>query len=467
MSLTLPTVTNEAFKVSFQNLNRVINSKEQDNRNINPFITDVAKLCVEDIKNAQVSFTDKIKKHVVSASVHGSLLLAPAATALGGVWYLSKDLTTEKMKNFDSYHALIISAGLGAAFLVDKGIGSVVGVRPSTFALVSMYDAYREIVGRISKEVLSSYNRREDDMRATKADRREKIQKELVTTYTGMADELVQLYTKAQNEPKEMMELKKLVDKFDDKLPFIAEVFAKNKDLHLNETEVTAILRPIKEVINLINQHGFSMRSTAGAIDNKYNAELMMILSNEEFSEKAVSHTASEHFQEAKNNTLGFGHTFKTYANGIFGTLAIPSGIAACSAYLSNPTLMEKTQEIFQGKVDSSQTMPIVAGVTAVGLVAVGAIDIASSMMHQSLRKKRLECEAEVKLRTTAGIQDLKAIYDGIATHLSDGKVSAQDCLKIKSKLDSVERQLKATGIVQNPSEITQKLRAELQKKTA
>lgn len=457
MSLRVPSSSlNETFKISTQNLTQILNVKNTKKNSVDQFITNEVRLYLNEIQNAQLGWSHFIKKHAIGAAVHGAILAAPVSGALGGVYYFSDEIK----KIEDPANAVIVGAGIAGAYVADIIVGKILGIRPVTLAVVTVYEIFREGARRISKEVLASYNRKEEETHSLIKQLHEKNKQILSKVYEGVGQELVKQYELGYQDPKVLKEIQALVQKLDASLSMICKDFSQKG---FTSSEIIEILHPLKDVIELIDTNNITFRSTNSDEDKEFNAKLMAQFTESEFANNAISQEIREHIEEASNNCLGIGHTITAYAStlavGSMTLVALPA-LSALGAYIMNKNILESANEVIKGTLND-QTKPIAAAMGGIALTTLAIAAKLSSDSYESYSDERAEHDAAVERNISIATKELKDIYEGIADYLlkcRDSKLAE----KIEKKLPILHCQIATTNLVKDPLEITKKLREAL-----
>jgi len=462
MHLRAPSHLNETFKVSAQNLIQILATKNRTKPDPEQFITKVASLALKDIQNAHLGWGHYIKKHAMGAAVHGTILAAPVAGTIGGVYYYS-----DKIRQIDPTNAVQVGAAFAGAYAADFVVGKILGVRPITAAVFTLYDILREGARRVSKEVMTSYTRKEEQMLEVIKESREKIKQELIVTYKGVGEELVNRYKRTCNDPISLGEMQGQVKMLGTKLPLIEKSLGCIEEL--SSTDITEILHPIKEVVEFIGSNNMTFRETQNEEDKEYNAKLMAQFSDEEFADNVFSENVRQYIENANKNRLGFGHTVKAYASSLVTGCAALVTIPALSAFLAYAGEVqggvatgwkESVKQLFQGVV-SEQTKPVAIAAGIVGLATLAVTARVSSDRFKTYTDERDEAEAIIQENISAAIRELQGIYDGIAEYIAKNP-NQELATKIRSKIPTLHAQVNEIGLM-NSLELTKKLRSSLE----
>lgn len=467
MTLTLPTSINERFHISAKNLDNLLAFDSRTKSAYKKLITPVALSCFLEIQEARLGSFHYIKKMLASGFVYGTSLAIPTFTGICGFYYLAK--SAEEKGYVDLTNIILGSAG---AYSADYAVGVATGIRPITALIFTVADIYRQFALRLSKEVLNSYTYQEQEAGAIIKERHDTFKKQLVEVYSGVANELVNRYDKAQNEVKKMRELKSEVSKLDSKLPIFSKIFMRlhgsTSKIVLSTAEIIEILSPVQDAVDLIDQNCMTFRKDENPQDRLYNALLMIDSTSKEFDVACLSPKVRDHINEAKQHQLGWGYTLKAHISPVLSgtaTLAFIPSVVAAATYLADKTIyanaITQANKIINARTFPLDKDPMNIAVTGVAALAVFGGALAAKYSYDKYFQKWKEHTEIYNTHVEEAREELLTTYNGIAEYISS---QSPDAVKgqldqLLNKIDFVENLLYKTGVIPNPLEITAKLR--------
>lgn len=475
---------NSDFNLSTHNLSKLLTATSA-----NEVTTDVAQRAFDDYKKSELGLFHHVKKFTASLAAYGLTLGVPVAAVCGATYWLLKDPVKAVMANPGSVISfaydnqpllegsnvvtsaiapyttpLAISATLAAIGTVDFAIKKTTGFAPArsvtkwTFAMLStalLYAAYK--AGEITT---TSYEQQENQKTKTRERSHRTIVEQLKITYDDVADGFIRSCNAVINDPREMAAHKAMAEQLQNRFPVIKAQLAK---LALTNSEIAQIMDKLNGAIKSVKAAAFELRKSSETND-KYNAELLSILTADEFASKAIPRSAQTNISLAKANTLGLMHTAGSFVSSALSGLttaatvqiAIPATALAVTYFAKPDLLGDVTSCISKQDYSSCQ---LEAG--AVALAALPAITLGASVaknVHEGFAKERAIADSRQADHKNKAFNELQGIYDGIANHLyqqieaTKNDLQAKDKLKqdaenIVAKLPSIHAQITKTKI--------------------
>lgn len=447
-------------------------------RAANDVTTQIAQEAFQDYKNAQLGFFHQFKKYTASVLAYGATLGVPVAAAVGTSYWLLKNMTSSEPffgtgnPLFDAIapytNPKFILGSIAAITAVDFVAEKTLNFAPAravgkwTIQMMStaiLYAAYK--AGELTT---SSYEQEEREKELTRKHAHQTIIKKLTETYDNIADGFTAHCYEVINSPSDLIELKKTAVALEERFSFFRKSLAQ---LELKPFEVSQILDRLFGAIHHVKDMALEFRVSQSKEDVVYNTELLKVLTLQEVASKAIPKTTQLNLEIAKVNTLGIGHTLKSYVcSGISGLATTAFVATVIPATLSLGTYFI-SKETF-GHIATCSTSPnISCGIegSVLGLsTLLGGVQGTSSAQRilNNFRKERILADAKkVNYQDLAYTQlltiytdiadNLKAQWDSVKHNASKKTILAAEFRGLQEKLPMVKAAINKSGFEVDP----------------
>lgn len=359
---------------------------------------------------------------------------------------------------------LIILGGVDRAAYKFWGISPLNWVIGGTVAIAGA--GFISTLNKISDMVSHIYVQKEKMLGKKREQNHKIIFEQYKTTIDDAADGLLKLYEQAKNNPRELIKLKDFADQLRKNFPVVNSHLEKNE---LSSSEVRQIMDKLGSAVRKVQEMAFDLRTPQSDEDNRYNAELMSIMSKEEFSSKAISKDVNRHIAIAKSNTLGVMHTVGSYAGAGLKALTATVGveIVGMGGSLINSSIRTGAKQCYLSpSSDSCSLLTKTAALVAIPAIILGAF--AGKRVYDKFSKQREISQIRRVENINSASAKEKRIYDGIAGALVQQSSTVQgyeaeeqfreNARNILAKVPSIKSQLAKTGVIENPDSITKNL---------
>lgn len=466
-----------------------------DKRNIT---TGVAYQALQDFDNAKIGIGHRLSKFGSQVGAYGLCIGLPVVGVIFTLKYLLENPSVVSdaaynIANSDAAKNLIGSGGvvetpmalatLGTGALVTMGTGfgrkvaydATVGTMQWTGLM--MWGFFVHLANKASDMSTEYYGRIEREKARTQEYSRLTTFIQEKAVFDGMADYFEHTLDGIRNSPKEINKLLKKIAEYEEYMPIYMEGLS---GMNLEPSQVREILDKTLSVINDIQSTQFSFREGAALeVVNKYNVELMSILSDEEIKRKIVTDKVKSLVSEIENSRLGLSYSVNSYVNPIFQgvysgakTGATISFVSIPLAYLSggleqvNWAAKCYSGETWCHKDENLKVYGIMGGAAVVASAgAIGAVNSgAKAYRKESMRYDQIRRDSEevLKENTRKINRTYIDMFNGMASYLKKQKPTAEVVemvSNIESKLPLVIENLKTVSQIEDPEALVAPLK--------
>ncbi len=297
------------------------------------------------------------------------------------------------------------------------------------------------------------------------------ILNQLSAVYNDCAKELKKLVATSSKNANERLALKHIADRLDERLPTIEKLLS---GLHLGKHEVEGILQRFKDAIRFVQDQ--AGRLYPGKPYEEMNADLLAGWSIDSVREIAVPLSIRDRASAAKNSRMGILEEAAGYGSAVLsgiGTLAATTTAAvivagAVHAYQNGfAATTSKAQELWT-KLANQNYRGLIEGIDKNSLIGMGALGVCAigSFAYVTAKNgldhyRKVEDNTEfVASELAACTEDLRTIYDGVASHLqslpSTPRASLTDALE--ARIPAIREEMAGLRLVPDPSDILRNL---------
>ena len=297
------------------------------------------------------------------------------------------------------------------------------------------------------------------------------ILNQLSAVYNDCAKELKKFVTTSSKNANERLELKRIADRLEERLPTIEKLLS---GLSLGKHEIEGVLQRFKDAIRFVQDQACRLYPEKSY--EKMNADLIAGWSIDSVREIAVPHSIRDRASAAKNSRIGILDQAAGYASAVLsgiGTLAVATTAAAILAGFVHayqygfPATTSKAQDLFtklanqnyRGLLDGVDKKSL-AGLSVLAVGAVGS-SIYVTAKNGLDHAHAIDANAEfVGSELAACTEDLRKIYDGVATHLQSLQRTTRASLTIalSQRIPAIRKEMTGLGLIDDPSDILRKL---------
>lgn len=501
MSLNFPLHTGSSASyqigqnISEDNLNKLLKARCKED-----LTTPVAYQAFKEYQKAQTGIGHHIRKYAASVTVYGTMIGAPVAGVIGGAYWLLKDYIAQPTTLISDLADAAIDAAINNTPMIGAGnpilgavaeyttprsalavivsIGAVdaafyrtVGVAPvasvAKWSVLMMSSALAFAAKQAGDMVARSYDSKEDENTKTREQAQKSMISQLTKTYDDIADGFLNQVEQAKDSPAAMQEYILVAEQLKKQFPLIRSEL---KNLGLAPSAVNLIMSRLVTVMDTVKHVAFDLRSPKGINADKYNTELLSVISVDEFASNAVPKDVKKHVDLAHNNTLGAMHTVKSYvaagASGIASGALVTAALTAIAGATAHYAGMDSTCYSSPSLVNCDAQI-LGAGLSMLPGVVHG-VNVASRVQN-AYAKERKVADARKIENIDAALIKLMQTYDGIAGYLKQQYASAKNdansmqmlvmnAESILAKIPTIKQEIADTGVIENSDVVTEEL---------
>ncbi|HEV8050985.1 MAG TPA: hypothetical protein VGP47_00705 [Parachlamydiaceae bacterium] len=501
MSLHLPLNTGNkpgtqiGQNISDDNLNVLLNAKSKEDVS-----TNTAMQAFKEYQEAKVGIGHHIRKYTVSVAAYGTMVVVPVAAVGAGAYWLLQDFINDPFKIFpfvyNNFNVPMI-AGSSIPMIGDSIAGSAASALTTpagtAVSLITVNAIFYKTLGiapiasvaqwgalMISSALLFAAKqagdivaRSYDTDEVAKNETRQKTQKtilnELKVTFDDVAKGFINEWELAKDSPKKMLELIYTAEQMQSQLPTIKNLLRK---MELPLSNVDMIMTKLQTVVNTVKKSSCDLRSPDQKGAHKYNTELLSIISDKDFTSKAVSKEVKKHVDIVSKNTLGKMHTIESYfAAGVSGVV---NGGLVSGFFAAVPNLFlyatQPDSQCYNAQTTSLSNCKIQATAGALSLIPgiVSGVRTATSVQNVYIENRKVADKRRIE-NTDLALTKLINTYNGIAENLKQQYVNtknnpqkrellARDAENILAKIPMIKQEILNTGVIENANLITEEL---------
>lgn len=429
-----------------------------------------AKTCIEDIQQQQKTLSWSGWKRLIH--VHGAFytgtVIVPLATLTGAlytVYYYPTETGQFLQKISTSFYNIIGGKIVGGfdSILQQNPYGMFFGgtcvASVTTFAATRDYystDSYikaglkglglysiylwTETVKKWRDTIDQSYNIADEATREKIANSRRSLVADFKKDYADLAKRLEDIAREAQNDPQKTLLLKKEINNMAERVPSVM-LFLQNK-CRLTPTEASEVLKPIQEIIALIQKYQLLLKTPTSLEDSGYNLQLLTSTPLKEFDETiCIPASALNNIKNIKVNQLGWGHKIKAGVTALIsgGVSTISTGaIAGAVSYYSFPAQLSLTKlGEFQAHPTNFQSQTGALVYTA-ALLALSAGGFAATTVANRANKKAQANQDYNQQQYEEAKNTINNLYNGMMIYLAMEKGDLEKCPEKIAQLRSL-----------------------------
>lgn len=482
--------------ISEDNLNKLLKAQYKED-----LATPVAIQAFKEYKNAETGYGHHIRKFASSVAVYGTMIGAPVASVIGGTYWLLKDYIAQPSTLFSdladaaynntpmigagnpvfgaiaeyttprSAVAVVVSVGaVDAAFNRAVGVAPVRSVAKWSVLMISTAIAFAAKTA--GDMVARSYDLKEDENTKTREQAQKAIINQLTRTYDDIADGFLNQVEQAKDSPEQMQEYILIAEQMKKQFPLIKSEL---KKLALAPSAVDQIMSRLVTVMDTVKHVAFDLRAPNSVNADRYNTELLSVISVDEFASNAIPKEVKKHVETAQSNTLGTMHTVKSYVdaaatglvNGALLTAASAAIACACAQYAEIGSSCYSAPSLVNCEMQAG-----IVGMMALPGIAYGA-DVASRVQNTYAKERKVADSRKIE-HTDAAVVKLVQTYNGIASYLKQqlaavnaGAVNRDrlemNAESILAKIPTIKQEIEATGVIEDAEIVTLELETVLE----